>query len=61
MLSRHLFLAAALSLLVLTLRHIGPTHAADTDRTAWGATDPTWSPHGSKLAFSLFGSIRQKP
>ena len=24
---------------------------------AWGASDPSWSPDGSRLAFSLFGSI----
>src|SRR6188474_2469234 len=33
------------------------TSAADTDVTAWGASDPTWSPDGRRLAFSLFGSI----
>ncbi len=34
-----------------------PTAAADSDAAAWGATDPTWSPDGERLAFSLFGSI----
>lgn len=58
--SRHLFLAAILALLVtFTFRQFAPTHAADADRTAWGATDPTWSPDGARLAFSLFGSIWQ--
>ncbi len=27
----------------------------------WGATDPTWSPDGERLAFSLFGSIWTVP
>jgi TolB protein len=57
--SRHLLLASALGLLLLALREFSSTHAADTDRVAWGATDPTWSPDGAKLAFSLFGSIWQ--
>ncbi len=35
------------------------TSAADSDTVTWGATDPTWSPDGSRLAFSLFGSIWQ--
>src|SRR5688500_16054084 len=33
--------------------------AQDSERMTWGATDPDWSPDGSRLAFSLFGSIWQ--
>jgi TolB protein len=35
------------------------TSAADSETVTWGAVDPTWSPDGTKLAFSLFGSIWQ--
>jgi len=38
---------------------LSKTTASDTDTATWGATDPTWSPDGTKLAFSLFGSIWQ--
>ena len=47
---------AALACLVALRERSGVT-AADADPTAWGATDPTWSPDGTRLAFSLFGSI----
>src|SRR5258708_5153125 len=33
--------------------------AAQNDTTTWGAVEPTWSPDGKTLAFSLFGSIWQ--
>ena len=33
------------------------TSAADSDPRPWGASDPSWSPDGTRLAFSLFGSI----
>ncbi len=36
---------------------VPPASAADSDSTAFGATEPTWSPDGERLAFSLFGSI----
>ena len=36
----------------------GPSAAAaDAERVTRGATDPTWSPDGGELAFSLYGSI----
>src|SRR5439155_1437657 len=35
------------------------TFAADSEAVTWGATDPTWSPDGARLGFSLFGSIWQ--
>lgn len=38
-------------------RFAPPTGAADTSPLAWGASDPTWSPDGARLAFSLFGSL----
>ncbi len=31
--------------------------ASDGESITWGAIDPTWSPDGTRLAFSLFGSI----
>ena len=37
------------------------TSAADSEAVTWGATDPTWSPDGNELAFSLFGSIWRVP
>ncbi len=36
---------------------VPPTGAADSDGRPWGASEPTWSPDGEQLAFSLFGSI----
>ncbi|MBM3729129.1 MAG: hypothetical protein FJW40_27360 [Acidobacteria bacterium] len=39
----------------------GLTRAAARDTTAWGATDPTWSPDGQRLACTLFGSIWTVP
>ena len=54
----------ALILLVcaLAVRNRLPVIAAsDSESITWGATDPTWSPDGQRLAFSLFGSIWQMP
>ncbi len=52
--------AAVLALLVGFVVQSGlapPTAAQDSPKFAWGASDPSWSPDGKQLAFSLFGSI----
>ncbi|MEX2264159.1 MAG: CehA/McbA family metallohydrolase [Bryobacteraceae bacterium] len=60
MLPRLLTLLAGLLLVALALRDRFPgISAADSEDITWGATDPTWSPDGSRLAFSMFGSIWQ--
>jgi len=57
------YLAAALALfaLIAVRARLSPVAAADSETVTWGATDPTWSPDGQRLAFSLFGSIWQAP
>lgn len=48
---------AVLAWIAIHPRFASPTGAADTSPLAWGASDPTWSPDGARLAFSLFGSL----
>src|SRR5262245_23290358 len=57
----HLPALALTSLLLLgvALRDRFTTTAGSRDTTTWGATDPTWSPDGTRIAFTVFGSIWQ--
>src|SRR5512132_4094498 len=52
-------LLAAAACLVAERARLLRISAADSESLTWGATDPTWSPDGRKLAFSLFGGIWQ--
>jgi hypothetical protein len=49
----------ALAGVVVVRSRVERVSAADSETITWGATDPTWSPDGKRLAFSLFGSIWQ--
>ena len=50
-----LSLVSLVALALLLRDRLPPTSAADAESITGGATDPTWSPDGSRLAFSLFG------
>src|ERR1700692_3190338 len=50
-----ILIASACCTALFTRRTV--TQASEAESVTWGATDPTWSPDGSRLAFSLFGSI----
>ena len=54
-------LLVALAWIAIGLGIPDPGSVVGADSLAWGATDPTWSPDGTQLAFSLFGSIWTVP
>ena len=55
------FIVGAIAAVLLSRNGPRELRAADPADTTWGATDPSWSPDGTRLAFSLFGSIWQAP
>ncbi len=50
-------LLALLAALFVARDRFPVTSAADSESITWGAVDPTWSPDGKRLGFSLFGGI----
>ena len=52
---------ALLGALALDLPLAPSGTVATAESLPWGATEPTWSPDGERLAFSLFGSIWSVP
>jgi Tol biopolymer transport system component len=57
----HILALALCAVLILVTTHNRGTNAGPRDTTTWGAADPTWSPDGTRLGFTLFGSIWQVP
>jgi hypothetical protein len=54
-------LLTVLALVFVLRQRLETITAADSESITWGADQPTWSPDGRRLAFTLFGSIWQAP
>ncbi|MDE0432497.1 MAG: CehA/McbA family metallohydrolase [Bryobacterales bacterium] len=52
---------ALLAAMFIARDNLEVTSAADSEALTWGAIDPTWSPNGEHLGFSLFGSVWEVP